>query len=57
MRKLTILQSRLISEVIYDDQIFQAKIAGCEVEDYSVVEKHTDFSEGFKAMQQALNGF
>ena len=44
VRKLTVLQSRLLSEAIADEQLFQAKIHGCEIEETEKV-KLESFSE------------
>jgi phosphoserine aminotransferase len=49
VRKLTILQARLLSEVIAEEQLFQAKIHGCEVEEKEKV-KLQSFSDAFKGL-------
>ena len=55
VRKLTILQARLLSDVIADEQMFQIKIHGCEVGGENKDEAvYTNFSDGFKAIQEAL---
>ena len=52
VKKLTILQARLLSEVIADEQLFLAKIHGCEIEgEKKDSEQFTSFSDAFKAMQ------
>jgi len=47
VRKLTVLQSRLLSEVVADKQLFQAKIHGCAAEQKDPV-KMQSFSDAFK---------
>lgn len=48
---MTILQARLLSEVIADEQIYQARIHGCEVEEQE------DLREATSSDIQALMAF
>jgi len=50
VRKLTVLQSRLLSEAIADEQLFQAKIHGCEVKESEKV-KLQSFSDVFDSIR------
>ena len=51
---MTILQARLISEAIADEQMFAARIAGCEVKEDDEELAFESFSDGFSAMRDYL---
>jgi len=55
VRKLTILQARLLADVMADEQLFQAKIHGCEIKGEKE-EGYKDFSQGFNAMKAMFGG-
>ena len=52
VRKLTVLQARLLADVMADDQLFLAKIHGCEIKgEKKDNEEFMSFSDAFKSMQ------
>jgi len=42
VRKLTVLQSRLLSEAMTDEQLWLARIHGCEIEEKTTREANSE---------------
>ena len=42
VRKLTVLQSRLLSEAMADEQLWLARINGCEIEEKTTREANSE---------------